>query len=494
MNFSISARLKGFALSLCCAILLCGCCTALQGALTDETGFDGAVTVLSCEEDGNCDVALVRVPYLDIYGKPKEGRARVVVERNRILACASLPAFCHVHYELGVNGARKWATQGWAVFSAVYNDDAPIDVSPGDGNNLARAIIQWARRCPFVDPSRLHLDGGSQGGYMALAMSADMFPVTSTTADAPVVNWAYNFAYFEANRPLVAEFEQPFESPLPVMAAVLLLANMTYAHFSDNLADDAWYYVSPISKIPYITNPVMALSGTGDMLVPMEQFSSDHIHECDFAEFPEGYQRDFDTLTLNDKARVRLEDLLPENQVFTHVEPLQEDAYVITLDMRLGKEEHPAQKPAPLDRTWSAEHQWNLYYLDEGCALPFSDHLTYAWNTSPDSFVAHYQKALPAPDILTDLKLLRLLERYDNAMSELPALKNGNTVNRRNFDYVERRDVISGLLEYAQMGETHAARLVNLYADCLNKPFGNSLSIEVLHEYLNALQPPVPTK
>ncbi len=479
--------------TLCCWMVLCACVPALETTLTDETGFEGAVSVLSVERQDAFDVALARVPYRDIYGAAQTGIARVVVHRQQLQEQAPLPIFCHVHYEMGIDGARRWAEQGWAVFTAVYNEEAPIAVSVGDGNNLARAIIQWARRCAFTDSTRLHLDGGSQGGYMVLAMSADMFPVTSATSDAPVVNWAYNFNYFEANRPLLEDYEQPFDAPLPVMAAVLPLADMSYVHFTDDVSDDAWYYVSPVSKVSYITNPTMILFGTGDMLVPMEQMSRKHVPDCAFDTFPAGYQRDFDAVTLNDRARVPFEELLPEEQVFTHVEPLQENSYVITLDMRLGKEEHPEKRPEPIERKWSQEHQWNLYYLDEGCALPFSDHFTYAWNTRPDSYVAHYRDATPAPDILTAPKLERLLERYDDALTVLPALNNGAEVNRRNFDDVERRDVIAGLLEYASLSEAHAARLRELYQAGTRKPFGAPLSGEMLQERLDTLTRPEAT-
>jgi DNA-directed RNA polymerase subunit H (RpoH/RPB5) len=487
MNVATSALVKGIVFSLCCMLLYCGCCPALQECLTDETGFEGAVTVLSIDRDGSCDVALVRVPYLDIYRKPKEGRARVVVDRDHLHGGALLPAFCHVHYEMGVDGSKKWAERGWAAFTAVYNEDAPIAVSPGDGNNLARAIIQWARRCPFVNPARLHLDGGSQGGYMVLAMSADMFPVTSATADAPVVNWAYNFAYFEANRPLITGYSQPFDAPLPVMAAVMPLADMAYEHFGTDLADDAWYYVSPISKIQYITHPIMVLIGTGDMLVPMDQISRVHIHDCTFEGFPEGYQRDFDAVTRNEKSRTTLEDLLPPERVFTYMEPRQENSYVISLNMRLGKEEHPSTKPSKIDRKWSPDHQWNLYYLDDGCVLPYSDHFTHAWDTSPDTFVAHYRDVLPDVDILTEQKLSRLLERYENEMSGLPNLKNGEPVNRRNYDAVERRDVISGLRAYANMGEAHQERLETLYQQGSRKPFGPVLDSDQLDALVSSV-------
>jgi len=173
--------------------------------------------------------------------------------------------------------------------------------------------------------------------------------------------------------------------------------------------------------------------------------------------------------------------------VLTHTGPLQENSYVASLDMRLGKDEHPAKKPALIDRKWSPDHQWNLYYLDDGCILPYSDHFTHAWNTSPDTFAAHYRDAPPAPDILTDQKLLRVLERYDNAMSDLPSLKNGEMINRRNYDVVERCDVLAGLITYAEMGEGHEERLIALYNGCPRKPFGDTLDIAALRSELQGL-------
>ena len=70
----------------------------------------------------------------------------------------------------------------------------------------------------------------------------------------------------------------------------------------------------------------------------------------------------------------------------------------------------------------------------------------------PDSFVDHYRNAAPAPELLNAAKLERLLERYTGAMTRLPALKDGTLANRRNFDYLEKRDVLEGLAAYASLG------------------------------------------
>lgn len=473
----------------CLLVVFSGCHNFVDGLVADESGFEGGVTVLEARREGAFGVVTVAVPFLDIYGNPQTGRARLVIHKDQIGQPVPAPAFCHVHYEMGVDGAKKWAGRGWAVFSPVYTEDAPIAVSMGDGNNQARAIIQWARRCPFVDPVRLHLDGGSQGGYMALAMSADLFPVTSATADAPVANWAYNFNYFETNRPLNEGAPTPFEAPLPVMAAVTALADMSYEHFPRDLADETWFHLSPISQVARIANPVMLTIATGDMLVPMEQITRNHLHPHLTERFPEGYVRDFDTLAPSEQTRLTLEEVLPENTVHVETLPLQENSYIITLDMRLNKEPHPDKKPAAADRPWSQDHQWNLVYLDEGPPEPFADHFTWAWSVVPDSFVAYYRDAPPAPDILNAAKLERLLQRYTGAMGNLPSLADGTPANRRNFDAIEKRDVLQGLIHYAALSPDHEERLFSLYETSPLKPFGAHLDADVLRRAVAEIGP-----
>lgn len=482
-------RYRVISLFICLALL--GCAHTAQ-QVASETGFEGAVTVLSEETDDDFQVVLAEVPYLDIYGHPATGRARFTVLTALLESTAPIPAFCHVHYEKDVNASKKWARRGWAVFTADYtgaDEDYPIDAAVANGNNLARAIIQWARRLPFIDRSRLHIDGGSQGGYMALAMSADLFPVTSATADAPVVNWAYNLNYFEANR-AVSGYPGPIaESPLPVVCQVTLLADWCYRYFGKDLSADAWYQMSPIAWLGRIANPVLVTCATGDMLVPMECMTREHLRPVTHPGFPQGYQRDFDALTLNDSARRVFEEVVPPEDISITVAPLQKNAYEITRAMFQGEEKKP-KDPRNLDKPWSAEHQWSLLYCDEGGPAPYAAHTTYSWAMSPDSFVAHYQEAVPAPGILNGPKLERLLERYAGRMTGLPLLKDGTPVHRRNFAAVEQYDVVRGLLDYAELGAGHAARLEALYAKCALQPLEKGVAPAALRGYLEKLALP----
>lgn len=466
--------------------LLAGGPSFAEGLVKDERGFEGAVTVVSEETSGAFAVVKVKVPYLDIRGEHREGLARLVVPR----AAASgrpLPAFCHVHYEKDVKGAKEWARKGWAVFSAVYTgaqEGYPIDAAVANGYNEARAILQWVRRLPFIDPARLHVDGGSQGGYMALAMSADAFPVTSTTADCPVVNWSYNLQYFEANKGASKYPAQAKDSPLPIMCSVTGLAEQCYKAFGSDLASDTWYELSPISFLDRITDPVMVMCATGDMLVPMEQMVRQPLHPVDSGRFPEGYQRAFAPLTPCGKARTVFEDLIPETARETFVLPLQKDSFEVTLEMFQDPAKKPSKRPKNQERPWSKEKQWSLVYLDEGPPTPYASHTSYEWSVSPDTFVAaHQQGGLGAP-LLNAPKLEWLMRRYARSLNHVPTLAEGKAANRLNFEIVERRDVLTGLIAYAASDPDCAARLEELYKVCPVQPFGASVTLERLRRAL----------
>jgi hypothetical protein len=272
------------------------------------------------------------------------------------------------------------------------------------------------------------------------------------------------------------------------MAAVLQLAELCYQHFTSNLADNAWYRVSPISFLSRIANPVLVMCATGDMLVPMEQMTRTHIHPVETEKFPAGYMRDFDSVVQNELSRHVFEELIPPEKVSTYIQPLQENSYKITPAMRLGQEEHPKHKPKKRDRVWSKNHQWNLYYLNEGPPEPYADHTTYAWNTSPDSYTAHYRDAAPIVDLLNADKLKWLLERYSNTMSNLPLIKNGTPIHRRNYDYVERLDVLEGLLTYAEWSEAHQNNLAALYAESGQKILGEAITPSTLRMLIKQLK------
>ncbi len=469
----------------------------LEEHIRSESGFDGAVRIVEYgmdEKDSDYGYVTAEVPYRDIRGEIKHGQGRLYVKVTVLESGEPIPPFCHVHYEKSMDGARHWCEQGYLVVTPHYGDPQqggyPLELCTGDSNNLSRALLQWVRRLPFVDPVHLHIDGGSAGGYMALAMSADLFPVASATAESPVCNWAYNLNYLDANKPAsgfpLADFKALSDlkrSPLPILCSITGLADQSAGVFGSDFALDAYYLVSPIAYLDRITCPTQILCATGDMLVPMEQMLAAPSAELDTSLFPENYQRDFDALTLSDMARHRFVDFLPEDELSIHRIPLAEGMHEILLEHFLKEVKEPPSPPN-LERPFDRDKQWNIVILDEGPPKPYSPHSRYKWRTSPDSFIAAYRSSPPSPEILNAAKLDRLLRRFEGDLDRLPKLADGLSMNRQNFPLLEELDVVTGLIDYGEIDSACAERMTQLYAESARKPFGESLTLDRLREEL----------
>ncbi len=456
-----------------------------EDVVPNEQGFDGSVHVLESELKDGIFAITVQIPYRDMRGEVKQGQGRLFVRQEDLEKGQPIPLFCHVHYEKDFGGAVRWCRQGWAVVTSHYTSPeggAPIDASPANSENQSRALLQWARRVPFVDRTRMHIDGGSQGGYMALAMASEFFPVRSVTADAPVVNWAYNLNYFEVNKPLAKyPVTNLHDTPLPVLCSVMMLSDWCYNYFGSDLTAETWYRISPISFLDWITAPVLMMCATGDMLVPIGQIDRQLQRPIEGMGFPEGFRIDFDELAPTPLTGKTLVDLLPKDKTWVKVVPLQEGATEITLKHFLKEEKEPPA-PAKQNRPWSRDHQWSIVILEEGPPAPYSPHTRYRWSLPPDEFVNAHREIQPAVDLLTAPKLKRLLQRYTGQLENLPRLADGTVVNRLNFPDLERLDVVTALLDYASLGEAYQQRLAEL---CNQQ--GSSLTLETLRDERAAL-------
>ncbi len=467
----------------------------------DEFGFDGAVTVTGVEAHGKYLTATMRIPYLDIRGEPAEVQARVTARFDLLTSGKPMPAFCQVFYEPFIDeipGPEHWCDRGWLVAAPHYPAadgvwPEPDELGISNGVNHTRALIQWVRRLPFVDRQRVHLNGASQAGYMVLAAAASSFPVTSATSFYPVVNWAYNLRYFEANRPITQNppITPPEESPMPIMGWGSTIYEISQHVFGTDFHDEAYYTVSPVSYHDRITSPTLVVCATGDMLVPLAQMNPKREAPVPPGTFPDGYMRDFETLSAGSQAKRPFEELLSPDTFWTADIPLPEGTLELTRDQVLGREPMPAKDYRDyVDLPWSPDHQWSMLYLDEGAPTPHVGHTRYHWRVTFDSFVEAHRDGPVSVGLLTAPKLKDMMARYvgESPSPEL-SLVDGTPVNRRNFDGVECRDVLTGLLDYASTGAAHAERLDALYEALPGrlKFFGADISIAALEEALKPL-------
>jgi hypothetical protein len=462
----------------------------MGSVVKSESGFPGAVTVVeSAVKDKTCYVT-VEVPYRDLHGKEKMGQGRLMARRRLIESGKLFPPYCNVHYELDPGGAQYLCDAGWVVMTPHYGDPEKktgyvLELAPGDSYNLSNALIQWVRRLSFVDRSRLFISGGSAGGYMALMTGAQNFPVAAIQADFPVVNWAYNINYFEKNVAVTKyrELKNAKESPMPVLCAVSMLTDWAYGVLGKDLASDAYYHDNPIACLDRITCPVLVTTATGDLLVPIEQTARSFARPTEPGKCPDGFTRDLNTLAPTDKTKLSLEELLPNEKVKNFVIPLPKGLHEYDHG-ELDAQAKLAQKSKRVERPWSKKHQWSIVILDEGPPIATSAHSRYAWNISARSFLNTHRKVHPTPDILTPAKLQGLLCRYEGKQPQSFTLPDGTTSNRLNFDALEKRDVLTGLLDYSGISAKHEALLKRLYAEGSSKPFGNELDIANLKALL----------
>jgi len=468
------------------AILMAGAAAqpvSFMDIVPDETGFEGAVTVSERRTDGGHGYVTVTIPFRDMRNQTRQGQARLYLTRKVAESKERLPALCHVHYELPQEGAKEYCDRGYVVVTP-HHGTYPVEFLLGDGINLSKALLQWVRRLPFIDRTRVQITGGSAGGCMTLAMGAEFFPISALIPEMPAVNWSYGCRYLQANMQCSGALLPPgAERPLPVLGMIAPGLKLATELFGTDLSARAYHTVSAISYVDRITAPTLVLCATGDMLCTIEQFTAKRFFELDREQFPDDYERDFDVLTLDPKARVRFDECIPKGDLSVHVVPLPEEGlHELTREdwQRDPAGTHGLPLPGEIDLPWSKETQWSLVILDEGAPLPETGHTRFLWNVRARSFMAYHGGRGPAPDQLKADKLQRLMERYAGHLTQVAVLADGTPANRLNFETLERLDVVTGLLDYAFLGSDHAKRLEELYRACPVQPFGERPDLQHL--------------
>lgn len=439
--------------------------------------------------------ATVKFAYLDIDGTPKEGLACLFVRRDMLEAGQKIPLVFSAHYEFQPQDAARRCKRDWAALTPHLNAELVL----GNSFNLDLALLEWARRLPFVDRTHLLIEGGSAGGYMALAMAAELLPVVATIADAPVLNWSYNLAFFDKNLPLARGNVQPgadplsmLKAPVPFLAAVAQLSAPIEELFGKELSSTAYRDLSPIYYYERTTCPVSVALSTADVLVPMPQLSTAHFTAPDPNVFPEGFEMRLEVLASAPGTKTPFLEILPKEVQAVYVQKAPEDAPEIDPMAVLSGKQKKSKAPA-IDRPFDTTKQWSIMIFDEGKPTPQSSHLKYQFDQNPNAFRAHYQKAAISLDQLNLPKLQRLMERFNGKLSDAPPLRpesaSPKPVHRLSFTVLEQLDVVTGFLDYADLGPQFGKRLQDMYAQLPEgmKPWGPTMDVSQLRSLRDKL-------
>ncbi len=458
----------------------------------DEKDFAGAVTVSERATDGDYAWVTLDIPFRDMRNTVRLGQARVYYSKN-LDASGLVPVLGHVHYEVPLEIAKPYCDRGYIVVTP-HAGKYPLELIIGDSVNMNIAMIQWVRRLPIVDRSRLQMTGGSAGGCMTLAMGAEFFPISALVPQLPAVNWVHGVHYLQANLEVTGYTLPMAQRPLPVLSLIAPGVRLATDLYGPDLNAPSYYTVSAISYLDRIAAPTLIVAATGDMLCRFEQFTAKKFFEQDHSLFPSEYQSDFDILASTQRASRRFDECVPEERLAVFpirpIRGMREYTIEDVLDPENLSNPLRLTRPTPnLALPWSKDKQWSLVILDEGAPLPHLGHTRYIWDIDPIEFLLYHRDRDPAVDQLRAANLLRLMERYDRKLTAVETMADGAKANRLSFEALDRLEVLTGLLDYADVSPAHLKHLDELYATCPVRPFGDKLQLRDLRGLRDKLRP-----
>lgn len=366
-------------------------------------------------------------------------RAKIYVP-STVQKGGKLPLVYSAGYELDDVSAVGWVERGYVVATPAGLDRLPLARTA----NADIALLHAVRALPFVDDARVVIVGASAGGWMALLLAAETFPLAGVAPDVAPMNWGYNAAYLLNQKDVITP-------RVPALFGIRAAIEPCLKVYGEDVNDLTWFLHSPLAHLPTITCPVSAVWTTADVLVPMNQIGERWVRPFDVTEFPFGFSMDPLKLTKSEDARRRLTDLLPESAYEAFVVPMPAGAVKHALAVA-GVAYKSVELPV------SASRRWSIAILDEGPPESNMDHRKYDVRCTREAFLKRFVTGKIAADQLTAVKLARLMDRYADVEWLPTALKHLDQPAS------ERADVLRGLSTYAAASSENAKAFADLYA------------------------------
>lgn len=407
------------------------------------------------DRDAGSVIVELRYPGLD--GTDQTGRARFYVPPAlRSGDSTRVPLVHAAGYELDEPGALRLVRLGYAVCTPHAHPLNPL----GRGVHLDRAILHAARALPWVDPLRVGVQGGSAGGWMALMLAADAFPLVWAMPDVPPIHWGYNAAYIGEQQELAGPPPGSQQPRMPVLRLVGPIAEQSAALYGVSFTDPAFLAVSPLAHLDTITAPTQVTFSTADTLVPVDQVSRDLVLEPDRGALPAGFRTAMETRFPGARGKRTLLEALPRRRYALYRLPPDENPPRIGAD--LAPTGTPMRRVLPFSRT----RTWSIVLLEEGPVGAEVGHFRYAWSLDREPFRRWAEERGVRPEQLTVPKLRRLMLRLRGEPWRPARVRPGGGGEREAnlLDYApaERADVLLGLAAFAAE-DARALRLAKLY-------------------------------
>ena len=370
--------------------------------------------------------------YPELEGRDAVGKARIYLPPEvRNNPERRVPLVHSAGYELEEGGAIGLLAKGYAVCTPHAHPMNPL----GRGVNLDRAILHGVRPLPCIDPRRLSIQGGSAGGWMALMLAADAFPLVWVMPDVPPIHWGYNADYIGRHQAMGAAPPGSDKPRMPFVLAVGGIAAQAKSTFGMPFESETFLALSPLAHLETITAPTLVAFSTADILVPIDQVGTELVQPINKSLFPEGFSTALSSRFPGVKGKRTLLSALGKgaHELFAVAPPLA------------GK---------PLVLPFSRAKTWSIVVVDEGPVEPGDGHTKNPWGMDHEPFRLWAEACGVLPEQLTAPKLERLMLRYlgkpwrpyvirsKGALMDLPACA-------LNYPEAERADVLLSLRAFA---------------------------------------------
>ncbi|MBU7005075.1 MAG: hypothetical protein HXS50_05870, partial [Theionarchaea archaeon] len=394
-------------------------------------------------------------------GEDREGEGRLFIPAKR--PREHMPLIVHIHYEIGAEASARFLERGWAVMTQTNHRSYNVADLMGNGVNSCVAMAQLPRRMPFVDQQRLMLFGISAGGYHALMASSFIFPVNAVVALVPPLNLKYNINYLLRNDEFNVDPENPDQPLNPPLRGVTVFATETAKSGRPDLQD--WRPFGPTFRTRLITFPTLITYFTGDGAVPVNQLSKRLAHEIPHGVWPEGFSFEMDRIVDEREERLELLDALDPRDYQLKVVKVPPGSPTVDVTGDQMTEEQRSRIFTHSVR-WSKTKRFSIYVADEGYPEIYSGHSKYHHRQEDISFFEHHLSGPPGKGILTDDKLVQLMERFSGRWGDMGRQYDGEKswpIARGDHPHLEAWYVTSGLEAYIDSGPAHEKHLRRLY-------------------------------
>jgi hypothetical protein len=340
------------------------------------------------------------VPYTDGLGRGLAATALLFVPPSVVDdGTRRAPLLFAAGYPVTEEMAAPYVADGWVVATTgepSTGPDSPAANPLSRGPNLDLALLHIVRGMPFVDDTRVFVSGGSAGGYMALMVAAETFPLAGVVAECPPLNLAYLAAYAAAN--------DGVKGVAPALEIVIALMTAARELYGD-LDDPRWLSASPLAHLDTITAPASLFFSTADVLVPINQLDPALSRPPMPALAAAGYVTDAVALDGPPDVRATFVERVPAGERSFHFPSVPD-----------GAEPWPIENPGiarlPMELPVGPT-QWTVSVIDEGSPAPEVGHYKAAVaGVEAGAFVQHHLHAGPQPGSLTPRKLERLMDRW----------------------------------------------------------------------------------